>query len=235
MKKLQTIFFATACLLSSLIVNAQTIDEVVNKNIEALGGKDKLATLKTIRMEGSMNVMGNEVSIITTKSHQVGQRIDIAVMGMNGYQINTPTHGWSYMPFQGQSTPEAWTDDQLKGSSEQLDLQSAFLNYKEKGTQLELQGKETTEGVECYKIKATFKSGSVNTYYIDAKTNYLIKTSSIQKIQGEEKEQATVYSNYKKTPEGYTFAHTIVTTNGELNFEKIEVNKPVDEKLFSVN
>lgn len=235
MKKLQLSILAVASLLSMQTLKAQTVDEVVNKNIEAMGGKEKLLSIKTIRFEGTMNAMGQDVGITITKSHLVGQRVDIAVMGITGYQINTPTQGWAYMPFGGQTTPEAWPDEQVKTGLAQLDLQGAFTNYKDKGTQLELRGKETVDGEECNKIKVTFKNGTVTTYFISTKTNYIVKTSGIRKKDGEEKEIATTFSNYKPTTEGFIFAHTNGTANGEINFDKIEVNKPVDEKLFTAN
>ena len=70
MKKLQLSIFAIAILLS---IKAQTIDEVVNKNIEAMGGKEKLSSIKTLIMEGSMNAGGQDVGITVTKSHLVGR------------------------------------------------------------------------------------------------------------------------------------------------------------------
>jgi len=235
MQKLQAGILAITLLLSIQTIKAQTAEEVVNKNIEAMGGKEKLLSIKTIKMEGAMNSMGQEVAIEITKSHLVGQRIDITVMGMTGYQLNNATQGWSFMPFNGQPAPEAWNEDQVKGGLPQLDIQGTFVNYKDKGTQLELQGKETAEGEECNKIKVTFKNAVVSTYFISTKTNYVIKTSGLRKIKGEEIEIITSFSNYKPTAGGFVFAHTTSTPNGEINYEKIEVNQPVDEKLFTVN
>jgi hypothetical protein len=42
------------------------------------------------------------------------------------------------------------------------------------------------------------------------------------------------YSDYRKTDEGYIFPYTttIVGMGASTNVEKIEVNKPVDAKLF---
>ena len=42
------------------------------------------------------------------------------------------------------------------------------------------------------------------------------------------------YSDYRKTPEGYVFAYTVSMGNSgnNMNYEKIEVNKAVDEKLY---
>jgi len=233
MKKIKLLAAAVAALACSLPSNAQTADEVINSHITAMGGKEKLKSINTVRFEGTMNAMGQDVGITITKQHETGQRVDISVMGMTGYQINTPTAGWNFMPFAGQSAPEAIPDEEVKARQSQLDLHGTFTDYQEKGVQVELQGKETVENEECHKLKATFKSGNSSIYYISAKTFYLVKSTATRTVQGQEMEIATVYSNYKATPDGYIFAHTTSTPNGDINFEKIEVNKPVDAKLFS--
>ena len=68
MQKLQAGILAITLLLSIQTIKAQTAEEVVNKNIEAMGGKEKLLSIKTIKMEGAMNSMGQEVAIEITKS-----------------------------------------------------------------------------------------------------------------------------------------------------------------------
>ena len=42
------------------VIQAQTADEIVNKYVDAIGGKDKLARLKPIHVESTSQVMGNE-------------------------------------------------------------------------------------------------------------------------------------------------------------------------------
>jgi hypothetical protein len=45
------------------------------------------------------------------------------------------------------------------------------------------------------------------------------------------------FGDYKKIEEGYVFPHTIggAFGQGDMTVTKIEVNKPVDEKIFKVN
>jgi len=101
MKQIKFGIVAIAALIGIQSVTAQTVDEIVNKYVDALGGKEKLASLKTVRMEATMTANGADIEITITKSQMVGQRMDIAVMGMNGYQIITPTAGWSLCLLQG--------------------------------------------------------------------------------------------------------------------------------------
>jgi hypothetical protein len=212
----------------------QTVDEVLEKNIAAMGGKEKLATLNSVRMEGTLIVQGTDVSIISTRVHTVGSRTDISVMGTENYQIVTPAGGLVFMPVMGQANPENMPDDQFKASQTLYDLHGVFVNYKEKGTKLELMGKETIDGTECYKLKATFKNSNVTDYYVDTKTSRLYKTSTKASVNGTEMDMFTIYTNYKQDANGYWIAYTTTNNRGETNFDKVETNVKVDETLFKI-
>ncbi|MEI9958860.1 MAG: hypothetical protein WDM90_21685 [Ferruginibacter sp.] len=159
-------------------------------------------------------------------------RNDISVMGTENYQVVTATKGTVFMPVFGQSAPSPMPDDQYKTALPLLDLHGVFSNYKEKGTQLELQGKETVDGMECYKIKATYKAGNVITYYIDTKTDRLYKTSTKGTANGEEVNVDNTFTNYKQNADGFWFAYTSTNSRGETDFDKIETNIKVDESIF---
>jgi len=235
MKQFKLGLLALTILVSVQTTQAQTVDEIVNKNITAMGGKEKLATLKTVRMEGLLNTQGTDVNLVITRSTLVGQRIDISAMGMDGYRINTPTAGWNFMPFMGQTSPEAMKDDQIKAGIAVLDIQGNLFNYKDKGTTVEFLGMEKVDSADCYKLKATLKSGKVMTYFIDTKTNYVVKTVNTQNLNGKESEVASIFSNYKPTADGYIFPWTNIATEGQIDFSKIEANVPVDAKIFTSN
>lgn len=233
MKNLRIVLFIFASFIT-VGLNAQTIDEIVGKHIEALGGKDKLQALKSVKMEANLSVQGMDIPVVITRVHNVGQRVDISAMGMNGYVITTPTAGWQYMPFMGQTAAEALPEDAVKESADELDLSGSLFNYKEKGNALELVGKEAVDGTDCYKIKLTTKTGKTRTLFIDPKNYYLIRLVQKANVMGQEQEVTVSYGDYKKTDDGYVFAHTISGAfgQGDMTVTKIEVNKPVDEKLF---
>jgi len=217
--------------------SAQTVDEIIDKHIEAIGGKEKLSALKSLRMETNLSVQGMDIPVIQTRVHNVGQRVDISAMGMEGYVITTPTAGWTFMPFMRQTAAEAMPEDQVKESVDELDLQGSLLNYKEKGHTVELVGKEAVDGTDAYKIKLTTKGGKVRTFFIDPKNYYIIRTVAKATVNGQEQEVTINFSDFKKTEEGYVFPHTIggAFGQGDMTVTKIEVNKPVDEKIFKIN
>ncbi len=207
---------------------AQTADDVVNGYIKALGGKEKLTTLNSVRMTGSMSIQGTDISITVTRLHMKGMRMDISVMGTDNYQIITPGKGVSFMPVQGMGSPNDMPEEQVKAAQSQLDVQSVLLDYQAKGTTVELLGKEGND----FKLKVTFKTGISTTYYIGQSDYRLNKTVSKRNINGEEVEFETTYTNYKQV-DGFWFAFTATSSiQGETNYDKVEVNIPVDEKIF---
>jgi hypothetical protein len=212
---------------------AQTVEEIVNKNIEAIGGAEAWRKVTSLRTEGTMTVQGAEVSIVITVLHGKGMRQDISVMGMTGFTIVTPSAGWNFMPFQGQTSVDAMTADELKEGQDDIDAQGILIDYAAKGTTVELIGKEDVEGTECFKIKATTKFGTVETMFIDPKSYLVVRTISKQKANGQEAEITTDLANYQKTPEGILVPMSITLPFGEAVISKVEVNKEVDEKIFS--
>ncbi|HMI77607.1 MAG TPA: hypothetical protein VK484_02380 [Ferruginibacter sp.] len=211
---------------------AQTVDDVVDKYVAAMGGKEKLASLKTIKMEGSMSVQGTDLAITSTRSHMVGLRLDIEVMGMANYQVVNRTKGSAFWPIRGKTEPEEMEPDQFKSAQNQMDVQGALFNYREKGTTVELGGKETVDGVEAYNLKVTFKNGLSSNYYIDTKTSRLVKTASKMTVNGQETDVSNSYSDYKQNADGYWFAYSVTSIQGTVVYDKISTNIPVDESLF---
>jgi hypothetical protein len=212
--------------------NAQTADDVVGKYITAMGGKEKLNALKTVKMEGNLSVMGNDVAIVITKKHLVGMRVDISVMGTENYQVVTPAKGIVFMPVQGMSEPTEMPEEQLKSAIGQLDIQGSLVDYKEKGTAIELVGKEKVDGEDCSNLKATFKSGLVSNFFISDKTGFIVKTTGKRVMNGEEVEVSNSNSNYKQNADGYWFPYTTTNAQGTTEFTKIDTNVAVDENIF---
>lgn len=226
------LFIMGMVLVQFVQAQVKTVDDVINKYIEALGGKEKLLTLKSIRYTGNINIQGNDVSIVQTKLNLKGMRMDISVAGTENYQVVTPEKGIVFMPVQGMTEPSPMPEDQLKSGQNQLDVQGALLNYKEKGTAVELLGTEKLNGDDNHKLKVTFKNGLVTTYFIGATNHYINKTVSKRMVNGQEQDMETTYSNYKQNADGFWFPYNTTSLQGDMIYDKIETNVPVDENIF---
>ena len=199
MKKLLAFAFFAVLLVTAQSTTAQTVDDIIAKHLTALGGKEKLLTLNTIKMVGSMSVQGADVTLTTTRQNIVGSRTDIEVMGTSNYQIVTAAKGTVFMPIQGMTEPQPMPAEQFKSSQAQLDIQSPFLNYKEKGNTVELDGTEKIGDEDNYKLKVTFKNGLVTTYFIGSKNNMVNKTKGKRIVNGETTDVETTSMNARGT------------------------------------
>ncbi|MCX8021100.1 MAG: hypothetical protein N2747_11470 [Chitinophagaceae bacterium] len=231
MKKLSLL---TLLVSFSLFVQGQTAEEIVSKHVEAIGGAENWRKVNSMKMEGSVQIMGNEVNVTVTVLNQKGSKTEISIMGMTGYQLITPTEGWSFMPFQGQSAPEAMTADEVAESQSELDVQGSLVDYDVKGHKIELLGKEDVDGTECYKIKLTPKQGGDEIYFIDPSNFYIIKSIKHRKANGRDMEVTINYSSYKKLPEGIVVPMSMSQQFGELVIKNVSVNFPIDESFFKV-
>lgn len=232
MKHLKNLIILIAVLFSINASYAQTADEIVANHITAIGGADAWRKVSSIYMEGTLQVQGAEVKVNRSVVQNKGSKQEIMVGGMTGFNITTPTAGWNFMPFNGQMKPEPMTEEDLKEAQDELDAQDELVDYKDKGSSIELVGKDDVEGTECFKLKLTFKSGKSEYLFIDPKSWLTIRQISKQKANGQEIESTTNFSNYQKTPEGLLLPMSITLQFGELIISKVEVNKKIDEAIF---
>ena len=232
MKMFKTLLLAGLA-VTAVAAQAQTADEIIAKNIEAMGGAAKISALNTVKMSGNMSAQGMDIPLTITKSHLKGMRLDIEIMGTSNYQIITPEKAFMFFPIQQMTEPKEMDAETVKTMQSQLDVQGALYNYKAKGETIEYAGTEKVEGADTYKLKIAYKSGKNSTYFIDTKTNRLIKTISKAKgPDGQEIDIETSYSDYKQNADGYWFAYGTTTPQGPVTFDKIDTNVKVDENIF---
>lgn len=231
MKKILTILCGIA--LSVLSVNAQTADEIIDKNIKALGGLEKLKSIESVIMEGKVNAQGMEIPMKFHTLKNKAFKMTIELMGLTGYVLVTKDSGKVFMPFGGQQKPEAMTADQVKESLDQMDLEGELVNYKEKGHTVEYLGMDDVEGTECHKLKVVTKSGNTHYFLVDPSSFHIVRKISKMKADGKEMEQQVDFSNYKETEGGFIFPFTVASQMGPVEMVKILVNSNVDPSTFT--
>lgn len=243
MSKGITIIFACFLSLGILAAEAQSVDDIVAKYEAAMGGRDKLASIKSVHLQGvSVMQNGNEINSDITKVNQELLRTDVN-FGMGSFSmVVTPKEGWVSNPRNGGKF-EPLPEDVVKALQADLDLSGPLSNYAAKGHKAELLGKETLDGKEVYKIKLTLNTGKELTYFIDAVTYYIVREQREgmgfmgRRGGGQGNQpgpggniQTTDYSDFQKTDEGYVFPFSMKRSGmgGNMVIEKVEVNQPVD-------
>ncbi len=229
---MKKILFSGFLLFAGFATIAQTADEIISKHITAIGGADNWKKVNSVIMEGTMNVMGNDVSVKVTQENGKGSRQDISVAGMTGFVIITPTEGWTYMPFQGQQAPEPMTADDIKEGMDDLDIQGNLIDYKAKGHTVEYLGTEDVQGTECYKLKVIRKNSGEQTLFIDKDSHLIVKTSQKRKAMGQEMDISVEFSDYKEV-NGLKFPHALTQAFGTIVMSSVKVNETIPAETFS--
>jgi hypothetical protein len=232
MKKIKFFLFSAAVLLASA-VTAQTVDDIVNKHIDAIGGKDKLSQVKSLYIENSMDIMGSSSAAYEYLLEGKGFKTETEYNGMKIINCYTDKSGWSINPMAGASDAQAMPDDLYKAGKDQIYFAGALVDYAAKGNKVELLGKDGN----TYKLKVT--SGSIEAeYYIDADTYNIAKTVAKGEMMGQSIEITTTFSDYKKTDFGIVLPYSRATDFGGFAISskvtKVEVNKELDPKTFDM-
>ncbi|MBN8688353.1 MAG: hypothetical protein J0M10_15110 [Chitinophagales bacterium] len=217
--------------------NAQTADEIVQKNIQSMGGLELLSNITTYKITGNVTGNGVDMPLTTQVINGKSFRTDIDVMGQSIVMVYHNGAGWTINPFTGATEATDITGAQLYDLKSQAGLVSNLMDYKNRGHQLELQGTEEVEGVKTYKLRLTAKEdGRVFTYFISQTDFTVVKSVTKREIQGQEIDVENYFSNYKVT-DGVKFAFSrSQKVEGqvlqEMHIEKVELNIPLDEAIF---
>ena len=223
-------FFSILLIAFGTTAIAQSkLDKILEKVIETMGGKDKLATIKTIKKMGNGEQQGVKYPVNFYAVHNISERSDFSFNGLTGYQIIGKDSGFNFSPFGGMTTPERMTDEDVKLASDDLDLEGSLINYQAKGHTIELMENEDIDGVDAIQLRANLKNGKTVFYFIDPDTYYIIRTTAKGVSNGQEFTNTSNYYNFKKTKEGLLFPFTV----DNITFDSIELNVPLDDKLFS--
>ena len=229
--------FGLALLVAVTAAQAQTVDEIIARNLEAKGGLEKLKSTSSVRMIGTATIQGAQVPVTTVSKRPNLMRNEIEMGGQKLIQAFDGTSMWMVMPgMPAQEVPPGPQTEILKRNSQ---FDPVFVDYKAKGHKIDLKGKETDAGKDVYHLVVLMKEGPTAHYYIDVATG--LETKTVMEIddpslKGQKLE--TRMSDYRDV-EGRKIPFSLTqVVNGnivaEMKFEKVEFNVPLDDALFKM-
>ena len=217
----------------SLSAYAQSADSIINKCINALGGKEKLSTINTIYQEGTSDANGNTIHTKRWAINNKYVRVQSEINGMTNYTIFRTDSGWSYNPRRGQKQAEPLTHDAVRRALFGMDIQSPFLNYKQKGYTIKYLGKDDEiDGADTYKLELKVNDSLIVTYYVDPDSYFVMRTKTRSIANGRSSSYTTDYSDYQKNFDGYIFPMEVGSGRGQTKYTLIKVNGDIDMSLF---
>jgi len=232
---MKKIFFGLLA-FAVLSARAQTAGEIVQKYANAMGGLENFNKIKTIKMSGTVATQGMNLPITIQIINGKAMRSDVEVMGQSVTNAYKDGKGWKINPFAGAASATDATATELSDMKNQSFLANQLMDYKSRGSKVELEGQEDINGSKAYKIKFTDSDNKVTIYDIDPTTFLAVKVVGKRDIMGQETEIET-YLTEPKEFGGVKFNTAITQKIGgqtfqEIHLDKFEVNVPIDEKIF---
>jgi len=221
-------------------VLAQTVDEIIAKNVQARGGAEKLKSVQSIRSTATLSMgPGMEAPGVLIQKRPALARLEFTIQGLTAVQAYDGKNAWQIMPFMGKKDPELMSADEAKETEEMADVDGPLVDYKSKGHQVELLGKEKVEGTDAYKLKLTMKNGDVQTIYIDADSFLEIKEETKRTVRGSEQEVESAIGDYKEVS-GILFPFAVESNvkgsaeKQKITITKVELNVTTDDSIFKM-
>ena len=221
---------------------AQTVDELVAKNIAARGGMDKIKAIETLKITRTVGTgIGNNVKVIVYRKRPQLYRAE-----------QGPATPGATMTPRGVNAEDAWDTQAGKivlrpgpAEAETRDIDADFdgllVDWKAKGHTVTFDGREAMPGGDAFKLKVKTKSGAERTIYLDATTHLERRhTGQMTLPNGRKLDVVIDFSNWKEV-NGVKFPFDITEdrTGGMpaqslvIYTEQIEANVPMDDGLFA--
>ena len=229
------LFLILTFLISSLMINAQSLQEIV-KNYTTANKLDQAAKKKSIKITAKMSMMGMEMpmEIWLKNPNKIKQVIDMS--GQKMIQAYDGEKGYTVNPMTGSTQPVEMAPEEVK----QLLRGNYFENMLDKflkNGQLEVAGEEAVNGKSAIKVKATIESGTVIYLYID-KASWLLVKQTMDITQGGMPATVETYpSDYKEINGLIMPMKTTTSVSGMemvINFTNVEVDIPMEDSIFKL-
>jgi hypothetical protein len=246
MRMLSTSVIVAALLLSTpMALRAQTVDDIIEKSVAALGGRAAHEKLKsrftggTITLTTPAGDIKGTVEVWNTppNKNRTVIKADLSQLGAGELVVDqrfNGTVGYIMDSLQGDREMEG---NQLANQKNAF-FPHPFLAYKESGGKAQLAGKEKVGARETYVVVFEPKEGSVVRSFIDAQT--FLPVQSVMTVAvpqlGSDVEQTLVFSDYREV-DGVKLPFKLQMLSAVQSFtvviDKLEHNVKVDEALFS--
>ena len=235
----------TLCIIGLFLVSmgansgfSQTAEEIIQKMIEATGGRKALESIDDSTVSGTIEFVQEGLSgaITVYKKEPSNMRVDVEVMGMVITQAYDGSLAWWVNPQTG-ATEEMPATEAASMKRDALPRDATF-NPEKYGISFDYKGKEQIEGKDHFVIDQTYADGFKATLYVDCATYLLTKSKGTISTAIGDADFEQVVSDYKNV-QGLMVAHTITSyLNGAesriIVITDVQYNTGLEDSLFKM-
>jgi outer membrane lipoprotein-sorting protein len=220
-------------------VTAQSVDDLVAKNLKARGGAARLKAIDAVKFTGRLDAGGMELPFTLIRKRPNLVRQEMQFQGKTIVQAYDGEHAWAVNPMMGTDQPQEIRGQQAEMMREQVDFDGPLVDYKQKGNVIEVVGPDAVGSAKAMKLKITKKSGQVQWLWLDAESGIELKSATEEIAPGDQKLTIeTVLSDYKAV-DGIQFPFTMETiVNGapqsKMTVDQVDLSPTIDSAMFKM-
>lgn len=220
---------------------AQSVDEVLEKNLSARGGAASLAALKSLRLTGKVSFGSGDSAIEADWGVVIARpgsvRSEVTLQGLTMVEAFDGHDAFRISPFGGRLDPEKLSADEAKGQARDAELDGTLQSARTAGHRVELLGTEDIDGTAAIKLRVTRKDGDTQFIYLDPDAYLEIRITTLTKLRGSEQTFETDLGAYERVA-GVYFPFSIEggprgrPRESRITVERAEPNVTLDASLF---
>lgn len=218
-------------------IYSQTVDEIVDKYINALGGHEKLRSIQSSFERFTING-GVELTVWKKKPNEI--RIEWKTAdGRRGTECFNGEIAWEYIPYNDNPNPFVLSGVQAKALERASRFENKLLDYMERGIVVQFLGDEDIETDEAHVLLLTMADEHQEYFYIDVESGLLVKTFTFVEIHAskDKKPQTRWLSDYRASNGIMSPGNITMTAPGvrEVKVWKArEYNTEIEDSIFAL-
>jgi hypothetical protein len=212
-----------------------TVDQILDKYVQALGGKEAIEKLTSTALTGTFELpamgMSGPLQVYAKAPNKNAVIIDISGFGMVKSGFNGSV-GWSEDP---QSGLRELAGAELSDTKRDAEFYRE-IKLKQMFSKLELKGKDKVGEHDVYVIEATPADGKPEKMYFDTQSGLLLRRDTDRESPQGSAHVETYFEDYKEAG-GVKTPFTMRIVRPEMTFllktTEVKVNVPIDDAKFN--
>ncbi|EEA01136.1 conserved hypothetical protein [Burkholderia sp. H160] len=218
-------------------------EEIVAKNAEARGGADawrKVMSMEWVGHVDSPNAPTSNLPFMLTLKRPDLTRFEVTAANQMIVHVFDGREGWKVRP-SGNGGPDVrpYTSDEVKFARDAQVIDGPLLDHAAKGIDVALEGTDTVEGRDAYRLSVRLPSGATRHVWVD--TQNFLDVKSDHEGRSPSGQPATVEVMYRdfKDVDGVKIPFVIESgpvgtgRKDRLVIDKVTLNPPLDRFAFA--
>jgi hypothetical protein len=220
-----------------------TVDEVIERNTQAMGGRATLEAIHSIEFDLHIHDPGFEVDGIYRAARPGRMRIDVAADGKHVFtEAFDGQRGWQWS---GKGDPVAASPKATAALRHGVELPGKLFGLHElrqRGHRIDLTGREKVDGIDYFVLRLTLSDGYETSLYVDPKTWLITRRRDVRPLHVDIDPTPTTietrFSDFRKIG-GVVFPFSNTDTDlktgkilEQTSVREIKLNPDFDQTIF---